>query len=245
MLDQVGGHAAGVAVAHAGHPQVGAAAGALGGEHVGVEQLAGAHHRVAYERRGDAGQRGVALGLVAVAPTVHQVGGPRGAHVGVVERLEHGGRGRGEVGAVHVVDGVGQLAGDAEALGGAEAGAILDVAMLLAVKPVHAGDLVALLADAGDDRGGAHGGDRRKRGNAVGHVATAGDEPLEHGSGTAGDRPLEHRRGHRVDDAEDELGRAGAHRSSAQRRRMRRPAYFSSPRPRPRQANQASATTTT
>ncbi len=45
VLDQVGGHAAGVAVAHARHAQARAAAGAPRGEDVGVEQLARAHHR--------------------------------------------------------------------------------------------------------------------------------------------------------------------------------------------------------
>ncbi len=80
---------------------------------------------------------------------------------------------RRQVRAVHVVDRVGQLARDAEALRRAEARAVLDVAVLLAVKPVHAGDVVRVLADAGDDRGGAHRRHRGKRGDAVGHVAPA------------------------------------------------------------------------
>ena len=72
--------------------RAGAAAGAARGEEVGVEQLARAHDRVAQEGRGDARQRGVALGLVPVAAAVHQIGRAGGAHVGVVERLEHGRR---------------------------------------------------------------------------------------------------------------------------------------------------------
>ena len=118
---------------------------------------------------------------------------------------------RREVRAVHVVDGVGQLARDAEALGGAEARAVLDVAVLVAVKPVHRRDLVLVLADAGDDRGGAHGRDRRERGDAVGHVAPALDQPLEHRRGAGGDRALEHRRRHRVDHAQARAWAGGAH----------------------------------
>ncbi len=90
VLDEVAGDAAGVAVAHAGHAERGAAAGLARGEDVGVEQLARPHHGVAHERGGDARQRRVALRLVAVAAAVHQVGRAGGAHVGVVERLEDG-----------------------------------------------------------------------------------------------------------------------------------------------------------
>ena len=78
---------------------------------------------------------------------------------------------RRQVRAVHVVDRVRQLARDAEALRRAEARAVLDVAVLLAVEPVHRRDLVRVLADAGDDRGGADGRHRRERGDAVGDVA--------------------------------------------------------------------------
>ena len=93
VLDHVLRHAARVAVAHAGHAERRAAARAARGEDVGVEQLARAHHRVARERAGEhARERGVALGLVAVAAAVHQVGRAGGAHIGVVERLEHGER---------------------------------------------------------------------------------------------------------------------------------------------------------
>ena len=77
VLDHVRGHAPGVPVAHAGHAERRAAAGAPRGEDVGVEQLARAHHRMAHERRGDARQGGVALRLVAVAASIHQIGGAR------------------------------------------------------------------------------------------------------------------------------------------------------------------------
>ncbi len=80
VLDQVGRHAAGVTVAHAGHAESRAAAGSPGRKDVGVEELARAHHRMAHQGRGDAHQGGVALGLVAVAPAVHEVGGARRAH---------------------------------------------------------------------------------------------------------------------------------------------------------------------
>ena len=120
--------------------------------------------------RGEPRERRIALGLVAVAPAVHEIGGPGRAQAGVVEHLEHRAGLGGEVGAVHVVDGVGELAGDPEALGGAEGGAVLDVALLGAVVPVHGGDPVAVLAGPGDDRGGADGGDRGEGGDAVGDV---------------------------------------------------------------------------
>ena len=107
VLDEVGGHAARVAVANAGHPQPRAAARRARGEDVGVEELARAEHGVAHERGGYSRERGVALRVVAMAPAVHQIRRPGGAHAGVVERLEHRRRPRGQVCAVHVVDRVG------------------------------------------------------------------------------------------------------------------------------------------
>jgi hypothetical protein len=239
VLDHVGAHAAGVAVAHPRHAKPGVAAGGPRGEDVGVEQLARTHHRMTHQARGETRQSGVALGLVAMAATVHQVRGPGRAYIHVVERLEHGQRVRRQVRAVHVVDRVGQLARDPEALGGAKAGAVLDVAVLLAVKPVHARDQVLVLGDAGDDRGGAHGGDRRKRGHAVRDVTPALDQRREHRRDPLGNGALEHRRRHRVDYAEDELGWA------SHRPRMRRPAYFSPARRRVRRSSTASRISST
>ena len=147
------------------------------GEDVGVEQLARAHHGVAHQRRGDARQRGVALGLVAVAPAVHQVGRPGGAHVGVVERLEHRRRLLREVGAVHVVDGVGQLA--ARCRSAAPSGSSSRIRRSGAPRggtSSSPGTRCSSCADAGHDRGGADRRHRGKRGDAVGHVAAALDQ---------------------------------------------------------------------
>ena len=64
----------------------------------------------------------------------------------VVEALEDGHLLGGEMSAVHVVDGVGELACEPHALGGAEARAVLDVATLATVIPAHPGDVVSILA---------------------------------------------------------------------------------------------------
>ncbi len=136
------------------------------------------------------------------------------------------------MGAVHVVDRVGQLARDAEALRRTEAGAVLDIAVLLAVKPVHRGDPVRVLGDAGDDRGGADRRHRGERGDAVGDVAPAlASAPVE---------PAPRRRRPRAraspgPSRRSRTGRAWAGvepTASHQRRRMRSPAYFSPARAR-------------
>ncbi len=194
--------------ARPGMPRPGAAAGPARGEHVGVEQLARAHHGVAHQRRGDARQRRVALGLMAVAPAIHQIGRAGRAHVGVVERLEQRRRVGREMRAVHVVDRVGQLAGDAEALGRAKARAIFDVALFVAVKPVHRRHAVRVLRHAGDDRRGADGRDRGERSDAVRHVAPALHQRRQHRCCAGGDGSLEHLRRHRIDHAEHELWRS-------------------------------------
>ncbi len=158
VLDHVGADAAGVAVAHPWHAERRAAAGAAAGEDVRVEQLARAHHRVAHQSRGDPRERAVALGLVAVAAAVHQVGGAGGAHVLRRRALSNTvGVPLRQVRAVHVVDGVGQLACETDTLGGTEAGAVLDVAPLGAVIPAHARYVVAVLPGARNDRGRATG----------------------------------------------------------------------------------------
>ena len=169
--------------------------------------------------------------LVAMAAAVHQVGRAGGAHVGVVEALEHRRRLRRQVLEVHVVDRVGERLLEAERLRGLEAGAVLDVAPLAAVVPVHRRDLVPVGAGAGRDRGGAHGRDRRERGDAVVDVLAALDQQLQRGCAAARDDPLEHRGLHGVDDGEDEL----LHRST------RKPAYFSPSRRRPPISSHASA----
>ena len=154
-----------------GQPELAAAAGPARGVQVGVEQLLRALDRAPEEGGGgDPGQRRLVGDLVLVTAAVDQVGGPGGAHLGVVERLEHRLHLLGQVLGVHPVDGVGQRAQHAELPGRREARAVLDVAALLAVVPVHARDLVPVGTDAGGDRGRAHRGDRREGGHAVADV---------------------------------------------------------------------------
>ena len=118
------------------------------GEDVGVEELLRAHHRPAEDRRGQPREGGVLRRLVLVAPAVHQIGRPRGAHAGVVERLEHREHVGRQVRGVHVVDRVGQLLDEPEAPRGAERRAVLDVAALVARVPVHRRDVMGVLAHA-------------------------------------------------------------------------------------------------
>ena len=226
--------AARVLVAHAGQPELRAAARAPRREQVGVEELLRPVDRVAEDGRREPGQRGLVGHLVAVAAAVHQVRGARRAHAGVVEALEHRRGLRREVLEVHVVDRVGQRLLEAERLRGLEARAVLDVAGLAAVVPVHRRDLVPVRAGAGRDRGGADRRHRRERGHAVVHVLAALDQQLHRRGLAARHRPLEHRGLHGVDDREDEL----------LHRRMRRPAYFSPSRRRPPSSSHASPPTT-
>ena len=217
VLDEVGADAAGVLVAHARQPELRPAARGPAREQVGVEELARALDRPAEQRRrGDAAQGELARGLVGVAPAVHEIGRPRRADVLRVERLEDRPGVLREVLGVHVVDGVDELAVDAEAARRGERRPVLDVAALGARPPVHRRDVVAVLADAGRDRRRAHRRDRREGGGA-GVDAAAARRDLRQRRGLArGDRTLDHLRLRAVDDGEDEL-----------HRRIRRPAYFS------------------
>ncbi len=211
VLDHVRAHTARVLVAHARHPQRRVTARATAREDVRVEQLPRTHHRVAHQRaRRDPRQCAVALGLVAVAPAVDQVGRARRPHAGVVERLEDRQRLAREVRAVHVVDRVRQLPRDPKALHRTEARAVFDVARLLAVVPVHRRDPVALLARPRRDRRRAHRRHRGKRRRAVGDVAPASHQLAQHRRRPLRDRALQHRRRHRVDHAEHQLRRRQA-----------------------------------
>ncbi len=227
VLDQLGADAARVLVALARQPELGAAAGLARGEDVGVEELARAVDGVAEDRRGEPRQRRLVRHLVAVAAAVDQVGRAGGADVGVVERLVDRLQVRGEVLEVHVVDRVGERALEAEGLRGLEARAVLDVAPLAAVVPVHRRDLVLVGPDPGGDAGRAHRRDRRIRRHAVVDVGPALHQQLQRRRPPGLDRALEHRGLHGVDDGENELLRPAAH------RRMRSPAYFSPERRRP------------
>jgi len=107
--DEISADAAGVLVAHAGHPELSAAAGLPARIDVGVEQLLRPVDRPAEQGRGnEPGQRGLLRHLVLVAAAVDQVRGPRGTYAGVVERLEDRLHIMREVLGVHPVNGVGQ-----------------------------------------------------------------------------------------------------------------------------------------
>ena len=124
---------------------------------------------------------------------------------------------------VHVVDRVGQRALEAERLRGLEARAVLDVALLVAVVPVHRRDLVAVRAGPGGDRGGADRRDRRERRDALARVVPALHQQLQRRRAARRDRLLQHGGLHRVDDGEDELlgPRHGVSAGSAVRRTSR------------------------
>ena len=167
--------------------------------------------------------------LVAVAPAVHQVRRAGGADVGVVERLEPRLDVLREVLEVHVVDRVGERALEAERLRRLEARAVLDVALLAAVVPVHRRDLVPVGPDPGGDARRADRRDRREGRDAVVDQRALLDQHLQRRRAPGVDRPLEHRGLHGVDDGEDELLRL----RPRGHRRMRSPAYFSPARRRP------------
>ena len=234
VLDHVLADAAGMLVADARQAELRAARRAARREDVGVEELLRPVHRVPEDLARDPGQGGVARHLVPVAAAVHQVRGPGGADVGVVEPLEHGEHVLGQVLEVHVVDRVGERLLDPERLRRAEARAVLDVAPLSAVVPVHRRDLVLVRADAGGDRRRAHRRHRRERRHAVVDVLAALHQRLQRRRATGDDRALEHRRLHRVDDDEDEL----------LHRRILSPAYFSPARRRVPSRSHASAAIT-
>jgi len=106
---------------------------------------------------------------------------------------------------VHVVDGVVERADHAEGAGGLERRAVLDVALLAAVVPVHRRDVMLARTAAGGDRGAGHGGDRGERGEAVPDVGAAVAEGRERRGPALLDGEVEHVRLERVDDGEDDL----------------------------------------
>ena len=81
---------------------------------------------------------------MAGAAAVDQERGAGGAHAGVAQRLEEGLHLGREVGHVHVVDDVVGGAEEAERARGLERRAVLDVAPLDPVVPVHPADAVAV-----------------------------------------------------------------------------------------------------
>ena len=234
VLEEVVADAARVLVAQAGLAERGPAAGVAAGEHVGVEELGRAHDGAPQRHARQPRERRRLGDLVLVAAAVDEEGRARGAHAGVVQDLEDRGRVLREVLAVHRVNEVSELLGDAEPPGRAHRGPVLHVAALVAPEPVHRRDPVHVLARAGGDRGRAdrgHGGERR---HAVGDECAPLDHLRQHGRLAGFDGAEHHRRLHAVDDREDEL-----HRST------RRPANFSPERRRPPSSSQARKPTAT
>ena len=125
--------------------------GAAGVE-VAVEELVGRPDRVAEVGGGGRpADQALEAELVAAAAAVDQERRGRGAHPGVAEALEHRLRLPAEVVDVHVVDEVVHRPEEAEGPGRLERGAVLDVAALDPVVPVHPHHPVAAGADAGHD----------------------------------------------------------------------------------------------
>ena len=170
LLGQLRRAAGRVAVAAAGDR--GRLAGHLAaGVEVAVEELGRPPGVVAELEPGrvdGASQQAVERDLVAVAATVDQERRAGGAGAGVVEALEERLDLRAEVGQVHVVDEVVERPEDAEGAGRLERGAVLDVAPLEPVVPVHAADPVAVGADPGDHLRAGDRGHRGEAGDAVG-----------------------------------------------------------------------------
>ena len=155
---------------------------------------------------------------MAVAAAVDQEGGAGGAGAGVVEALEERLDLGAEVGEVHVVDEVVEGAEDPDRAGRVERGAVLDVAPLEPVVPVHAADPVAVGADAGDDLRAGDRGHRGEAGDAVGDEHAALEQAAEGRRPLLGDRAFEHVGPQRVDVGEDELlGRGIARRMMVER----------------------------
>ena len=205
--DQLGGAAGRVAVSAAGDR--GRLAGHLAARvEVAVEELGGSPGVVAELQPGGldrASQQALQRDLVAPASAVDQEGRAGGAQAGVVELLEERLDTRVEVGEVHVVDEVVEGAEDPEGAARLERGAVLDVAPLEPVVPVHAADPVALGASTGDDLGARHRGHRGEAGDAVGDEHPALEQSAEVGRATLFDRALEHVGAQRVDVGEDQL----------------------------------------
>ena len=169
LLHQLDRAAGGVGVADAGDR--GRLAGDLAARvEVAVEELGRAPGVVAELQPGRVDrppQQPVERDFVAVAAAVDQVRRAGGARPGVVELLEDRLDLRAEMGEVHVVDEVVERPEDAEGAGRLERGAVLDVAPLEPVVPVHAADPVAVGADPGDHLRAGDRGHRGEAGDAV------------------------------------------------------------------------------
>ena len=191
-------------------------------EQLAEEELVRPVDRVA-EPGGDraAAQQAVEPKLVAGAAPVDQERGAGGAHARIAQRLEEGLHLGREVGHVHVVDDVVGGPEQAERAGRLERRAVLDVAPLDPVEPVHSGDPVPVGGDAGGDLRGADRCHRGERGDEVRDQLAAREERAEVRRLACGDGLLELVGAQRVDEDEAELAVRAAHLSE------RSPSYFS------------------
>ena len=152
VLDELLRDAGRVLVARAGPGEGRLARHRARAEELAVEELVRAVDRVAEAGRdGAALQQALERDLVAPAAAVDQERRAGGAHPGVAQRLEEGLHLVREVGHVHVVDDVVGGAEEPERAGRLERRAVLDVALLDPVVPVHARDPVAIGRGAGRD----------------------------------------------------------------------------------------------
>jgi hypothetical protein len=222
VLDQLLRDAGRVVVARAGPGQRGLAGDGAAAEQLAEEELVRPIDGVA-EAGGDgaAAQQAVKAELVAGPAAIDQEGRAGGAHARVSQRLEEGLHLAREVGHVHVVDDVVGGAEEAERAGRLERRAVLDVAALDPVVPVHPADPVAVRGDAGRDLGGADRGDRGEGRDAVRDQLAAGEQRAEVRRLAGRDGFLELVGPKRVDEDEAELALPVGQRSE------RSPSYFS------------------
>ncbi len=151
-----------------------------------------------------------------MAPTaaIDQERRARRPHPGVAKALEHGFHLVREVGHVHVVDGVVEGPEQTEGAGRLQRRAVLDVALLGTVVPVHAADPMPVRTDTGGDLRAGDGGHRRKGGDAVADQRAALEQGGEVRRQVIGHRAQEHVGAQRVDDDQAELARR-VHRSES------------------------------
>ena len=206
LADQLLGDAGGVLVPRPRPGEGRSAIGRAAGVEVAVEEFVGAPDGVAeVGRRGCPLRQPLEAELVTVAPAIDQEWGRGGPHPGIAESLEDGLGLPAEVVEVHVVDEVVHRPEEPEGAGRLERRAVLDVAALDPVVPVHPHHPVAGRARAGHHLRARHRSDRGKARDAVRHHLSARQELAEGRRDVLLDRPDEHLGMHRVDHHEDQL----------------------------------------
>jgi hypothetical protein len=221
LVHELLGDAGRVLVAGAGTGERRPAPGRAARVDVAVEELVRAPDRVAeVRRRGRPTRQALEPELVAAAAPVDQERRRGSPDPGVAESLEHRLGLPAEVIEVHVVDEVVHRPEQAECPGRLERGAVLDVAALEAMEPVHPDHPVAGRTDPGEHLRRADGRHRGEARDHVGDELAALGELGERRRRPGLDRAAKHLGMHRVDDDEDELLRRHAYLST------RRPSCF-------------------